>query len=164
MCHHFSSQTRYSPQGDRKGVAFTSFQYKQHIKKLISAIEPKCLPNIPTLASGFECPKIILNQIFPADYSQLTHRTFSTPIGLRSTAQKSYSSSQKLPPQDLVMIISAILSLRYNIPCRAAHIVNPPETADQVHYLKLRWSPHSHIPYTAPSQYHIETSPIVATD
>ncbi|MBW0539003.1 hypothetical protein O181_078718 [Austropuccinia psidii MF-1] len=82
MCQHFSTQTHSSPEGDRDGVAFTPFQYKQHIKKLKSAIEPKSLPNIPTSASGSEFPQVILDQIFPADYPQLTQSTFSTPQGV----------------------------------------------------------------------------------
>ncbi|MBW0491331.1 hypothetical protein O181_031046 [Austropuccinia psidii MF-1] len=125
MCQHCSTQTHSSAEGDRQGVALKPFQYKQHIKKLKSTIEPKSLPNIPTSASGSECPQILLDQIFPADYSQSTQSTFSTPVGLNSTAQKPYSGSQSLPPQDLGMIISAILSLRYNIPCRSLHILNP---------------------------------------
>ncbi|MBW0591012.1 hypothetical protein O181_130727, partial [Austropuccinia psidii MF-1] len=96
-----------------------------HIKKLKSTIAPKSLPNIPTSASGSECPQLLLDQIFPVDYSQLTQSSFSTAPGLNSTAQKPYSSSQTLPPQDLGMIISAILSLRYNIPRRASRILNP---------------------------------------
>ncbi|MBW0543472.1 hypothetical protein O181_083187 [Austropuccinia psidii MF-1] len=51
--------------------------------------------------------------------------TFSTRPSLTSTAQKPYSGTPKLPPQDLGMIISSILSLRYNIPCRASCILNP---------------------------------------
>ncbi|MBW0556899.1 hypothetical protein O181_096614, partial [Austropuccinia psidii MF-1] len=125
MCQHCSTQTHSSAEGDRQGVAFTPFQYKQNIKKLKSTIAPKSLPNIPTSASGSECPQILLDQIFPADYSQFTQSTFSTPGGLNSTAQKPYSGSQNLPPQDLGVIISAILSLRYNIPCSASHILNP---------------------------------------
>ncbi|MBW0468171.1 hypothetical protein O181_007886 [Austropuccinia psidii MF-1] len=124
MCQHCPTQTQSSPEGDRQGVAFTPSQYKQHIKKLKSAIEPKSLPNNPTSASGSEFPQTILDQIFPADYSQLTQSTFSTPPGVNSTAQKPYSSSQNLPPHALGMIISAILSLRYNIPHRASCILN----------------------------------------
>ncbi|MBW0583001.1 hypothetical protein O181_122716 [Austropuccinia psidii MF-1] len=74
---------------------------------------------------GSECPQLLLDQIFPADYSPLTQSTFSTAPGLNSTARIPYSSSQTLPPQDLGMIISAILSLRYNIPRRASCILNP---------------------------------------
>ncbi|MBW0526266.1 hypothetical protein O181_065981 [Austropuccinia psidii MF-1] len=125
MCQHCSTQTHSSPEGDRQGVSFTPFQYKQHIKKLKSAIAPKSLPNIPTSASGSGCPQILLDKPFVADYSQLTQSTFSTPPGLTSTAQKPYSGSPNLSPHDLVMIISAILSSRYNIPCRASHILNP---------------------------------------
>ncbi|MBW0550590.1 hypothetical protein O181_090305 [Austropuccinia psidii MF-1] len=125
MCQHCSTKTHSSPECDRKGVSFTPFQYKQRIKNLKSVIEPKSLPNIPTSASVSEFLQSILDQIFPADYSQLTHSTFSTPLGVNSTAQKSYSSSRKLPPQDLGMIISAILSLRYNIPRKASRILNP---------------------------------------
>ncbi|MBW0566651.1 hypothetical protein O181_106366 [Austropuccinia psidii MF-1] len=121
MCQQFSTQTHSSAEGNRHGVAFTPFQYKQHIKKLKSTILPKYLPNIPTSASQSECPQVLLDHIFPADYSQLTQSIFSTPAGLNSTAQKPYSGSQNLPPQDLGMIISAILSLRYNIPRRASH-------------------------------------------
>ncbi|MBW0546052.1 hypothetical protein O181_085767 [Austropuccinia psidii MF-1] len=109
MCQHCSTQTQSSPEGDRQGVAITTSQYKQHIKNLKSTIAPKSLPNIPTSASGSECPKLILDQIFPADYSQLTESTFSTAPGLNLTAQKPYSSSQTLPSQNLGMIISAIL-------------------------------------------------------
>ncbi|MBW0559707.1 hypothetical protein O181_099422 [Austropuccinia psidii MF-1] len=98
MCQHCSAQTHSSPEGDGQGVSFTPFQYKQHIKILKSTIAPKYLPNIPTSASGSD--------------------TFSTPAGLNSTAQKPYSGSQNTLPQDLGMIISAILSLRYNIPHR----------------------------------------------
>ncbi|MBW0560177.1 hypothetical protein O181_099892, partial [Austropuccinia psidii MF-1] len=125
ICHHFSTQTHSFPERDRKGFAFTPFQYKQHIKKLKYAIEPKSLPNIPTSASGSECLKIILDQIFPADYSQLTQITFSAAPGLNSKALKAYSRSERLSTQDLGMIISAILSLRYNIPRRASRILNP---------------------------------------
>ncbi|MBW0543658.1 hypothetical protein O181_083373 [Austropuccinia psidii MF-1] len=109
MCQHCSAKRHSSPEGDRHGVAFTPFQYKQHIKKLKSTIAPKYLPNIPTSASVSECPQILLDQIFPADYSQLTQSTFCTAPGLNSTAQKPYSGSQTLPPQDLGMLISAIL-------------------------------------------------------
>ncbi|MBW0567776.1 hypothetical protein O181_107491 [Austropuccinia psidii MF-1] len=126
MCQHCSTLTHSSPQGDRHGVSFTPFQYKQHIEKLKSTISPKSLPNIPTSASGSECPQLLLDQIFPDDYSQLTESTFSTALGLNSTAQKPYRSSQTLAPRDLGMIISAILSLRNNIPCRASRILNPP--------------------------------------
>ncbi|MBW0529755.1 hypothetical protein O181_069470 [Austropuccinia psidii MF-1] len=105
MCQHCSMQTHSFAEGDRQGVAFTPFQYTQHITKLESPIAPNSLPNIPTSASG--------------------SYTFSTPAGLNSTAQKPYSGSQNLPPQDLGMMISAILSLRYNIPCRASRILNP---------------------------------------
>ncbi|MBW0505308.1 hypothetical protein O181_045023 [Austropuccinia psidii MF-1] len=125
MCQHFSNQTHSSPEGDRQGVAFKPFQYKQHIKKLKSAIESKSLPNISTSASGSECWQIVLDQIFSPAYSQLTQSTLSTTLGVNSTAQKPYSSSQDIPPEALGMIISAILSLRYNIPHRASHILNP---------------------------------------
>ncbi|MBW0541331.1 hypothetical protein O181_081046 [Austropuccinia psidii MF-1] len=101
MCQHCTTQTHSSPEGDRQGVAFTPFQYKQNIKKLKSTIAPKSLPNIPTSASGSECPQMIFDQIFPADFSQMTQSTFSTPEGLNSTAQKSYSSSQNLPHKTL---------------------------------------------------------------
>ncbi|MBW0491482.1 hypothetical protein O181_031197 [Austropuccinia psidii MF-1] len=105
MCQHFSPQTHSSPEGDRQGVSFTPFQYKHHIKQLKSAIAPKSVPNIPTSTSGSECRKILLDQIFPADYSQLTQSRFSTPPGLTSTAQKPYSGRANLPPHDLGMII-----------------------------------------------------------
>ncbi|MBW0489454.1 hypothetical protein O181_029169 [Austropuccinia psidii MF-1] len=82
MCRHYSTQTHSSAEGDRQGVAFKPFQYKQHIKKLKSTIAPKSLPNIPTSATGSEFQQILLDQIFPADYSQLTQSTFSTPAGL----------------------------------------------------------------------------------
>ncbi|MBW0540680.1 hypothetical protein O181_080395 [Austropuccinia psidii MF-1] len=55
----------------------------------------------------------------------MTQSKSSTPLALNSTALKRYSRSQKLPPQDLGMIISNHLSLRYDIPCRAAHILTP---------------------------------------
>ncbi|MBW0514866.1 hypothetical protein O181_054581 [Austropuccinia psidii MF-1] len=125
MCQHCSTQAHSSPEVDRQGFAFKAFQYKQHIKKLKSAIAPKSLPNIPTSASGSECHQILLDQIFPADYSHLTQSTFSTPVGLTSTAQKPYSGSPNLPPHNLQMIIITIISLRYNIPCRASRILNP---------------------------------------
>ncbi|MBW0501947.1 hypothetical protein O181_041662 [Austropuccinia psidii MF-1] len=125
MCQELSTQTHSSAEGDREGVALTPFYYQQHIIKLKSTMAPKSLPNIPTSASGYECPQILLDQIFPADYSQLTQSTFSTPAGVNSTAQKPYSGSENLHPQDLGMIISAILSLSYNIPCRASCILNP---------------------------------------
>ncbi|MBW0505616.1 hypothetical protein O181_045331 [Austropuccinia psidii MF-1] len=51
--------------------------------------------------------------------------TFSTPPDLTSTTQKPYSSSPNLPPQDLGEILSVIVSLGYNTPCRASHILNP---------------------------------------
>ncbi|MBW0504592.1 hypothetical protein O181_044307 [Austropuccinia psidii MF-1] len=124
MCQHCSTQSHSPPKGDRQVVAFTPFQYKQHIKKLKSAIPPKSLPNMPTSALQSECPQILLDQIFPADYLQLTQSTFSITLARNSTAQKPYRSSQNLPPHDLGMIISAILSLRYNIPLRASRILN----------------------------------------
>ncbi|MBW0577632.1 hypothetical protein O181_117347 [Austropuccinia psidii MF-1] len=101
MCQHCSTQTHSYPEHYRQGVAFTPFQYKQHIKKLKSTIAPKSLPNNPTSASGSECLQILLDQIFPDDYSQLTQNTLSTPVGLNSTSQKAHSGSQNLPPQDL---------------------------------------------------------------
>ncbi|MBW0551078.1 hypothetical protein O181_090793 [Austropuccinia psidii MF-1] len=109
MGQHFSSQTHSSPEGDRQGISFTPFQYKQLIKQLKLATEPKYIPNIPTSASGSEFPQILLDQSFPTDYSQLTRSTSSTPPGHDSTSQKPYSGIQKLPPQELGMIISAIL-------------------------------------------------------
>ncbi|MBW0549165.1 hypothetical protein O181_088880 [Austropuccinia psidii MF-1] len=124
MCQHCSTQTQSSAEGYRQGVAITPFQYKQHIKKLKSTIAPKSLSNIPSSASGSECPQTLFDQIFSANYSQLTQSTFSTPAGLNSTAQNPYSGSQNLPPKDLGMIISAILSLGYNIPCRASPFLN----------------------------------------
>ncbi|MBW0461042.1 hypothetical protein O181_000757 [Austropuccinia psidii MF-1] len=51
--------------------------------------------------------------------------TFSTPAVLNSASQKPYIRSQNFPPQDLGMTISAIISLKYNIPHRASHILNP---------------------------------------
>ncbi|MBW0470621.1 hypothetical protein O181_010336 [Austropuccinia psidii MF-1] len=84
MCQLCSAQTHSYHEGDRKGVAFTIFQYKQQIKKLKSAIAPKSLPKIPTSASGSECPQILLDPIFPTDYFKLTESTFSTPLGLTS--------------------------------------------------------------------------------
>ncbi|MBW0488723.1 hypothetical protein O181_028438 [Austropuccinia psidii MF-1] len=125
MCQNFSTQTHSSPEGDRQEVALTPFQYKQHVKKLKSAIAPKSLPNIPTSASGSECPQILLDKPFPSGYSQLSQNTFSTPRGLYSTAQKPYSGSQNLPPQDLGMIICAIKYLRYNMPRSHSCILNP---------------------------------------
>ncbi|MBW0466773.1 hypothetical protein O181_006488 [Austropuccinia psidii MF-1] len=125
MCQHFSTQTKSSAEDDIQGVGFKPFQYKQNIKKLKSAIEPKSLPNIPTSASNSEYLQLILDQIFPAKYSQFTQRIFSTPWGVNSTAQKPYSSSKNLPTKALGILISAIGSLRYNIPCRASHILNP---------------------------------------
>ncbi|MBW0508638.1 hypothetical protein O181_048353 [Austropuccinia psidii MF-1] len=102
-----------------------SREFPSHIKKLKSDIEPKSIPNIATSESGSECLQIPTHQIFPTDYSQFTQSPFSTPPGLNSTSQKPYSVSQNLPPQDLGMIISAILSLRYNIPWRASQTLNP---------------------------------------
>ncbi|MBW0482312.1 hypothetical protein O181_022027 [Austropuccinia psidii MF-1] len=101
MGQHFSTKTDSSPEGNRKEVAFTPFQYKQHIKKRKSAIEPSSIPNIPTLASESECLQILLDQIFPKGYSPLTQSTFSTPWGINSTALKPYIRSQILPQQDL---------------------------------------------------------------
>ncbi|MBW0474944.1 hypothetical protein O181_014659 [Austropuccinia psidii MF-1] len=49
--------------------------------------------------------------------------TFSTAPALNSTSQKPYS--QKIPPQNFGIIISGILSLRYNIHHRASEILNP---------------------------------------
>ncbi|MBW0587241.1 hypothetical protein O181_126956 [Austropuccinia psidii MF-1] len=72
MCQHCSTQTHSSPEGDRQGVALTPFQYKQQIKKLKSTIAPKSLPKIHTSTSGSDCPRILLDQIFPADFSKLT--------------------------------------------------------------------------------------------
>ncbi|MBW0493354.1 hypothetical protein O181_033069 [Austropuccinia psidii MF-1] len=155
MCQHCSTQTHSSAEGNRKGVAFTPLQYKQHIKKLKSTIATKSLPNIPTSATGSECPQILLDQINPADYSQLTQSTFSTPAGLNSTAQKPYSGSQNLPSQDLQNIICAILSLRYNIPCRASCILNPALNLLIKSSISSSGGPPSCIPYTSRSQYHI---------
>ncbi|MBW0522713.1 hypothetical protein O181_062428 [Austropuccinia psidii MF-1] len=101
MCQHCSTQTHSSLEFTRQGAAFTPFQYKQHITKLKSAIEPQSRPNIATSASRSECPEILLDQIFPADYFQLTQRTFSTPPGLTSPAQKPYSGRANLPPKIL---------------------------------------------------------------
>ncbi|MBW0475482.1 hypothetical protein O181_015197 [Austropuccinia psidii MF-1] len=89
ICQHCSIKSHYSPEGDRQGVSFTHLQYKQHIKKLKSEIAPKSHPNIPTSASGPKCLQLLLDQIFPSDYSQLTQSTFSTPTDLNSTKHKS---------------------------------------------------------------------------
>ncbi|MBW0574629.1 hypothetical protein O181_114344 [Austropuccinia psidii MF-1] len=93
MCQHSS------PEGYRQVVAFKPFQYKQNIKKLKSAISPKSLPNISTSASGSKCPHILLDHIYPADYSQLTQSTFSTPLGLTSTPHNPFSGNPN-PPTD----------------------------------------------------------------
>ncbi|MBW0498260.1 hypothetical protein O181_037975 [Austropuccinia psidii MF-1] len=82
ICEHWSTQKNSSPEGDRQAVSLKSFQYKQHIKNLKSALAPKSLPNIPTSALGSEFPQIILYQILPADFSQLTQNTFSTSLSL----------------------------------------------------------------------------------
>ncbi|MBW0464631.1 hypothetical protein O181_004346 [Austropuccinia psidii MF-1] len=79
MYQHCASQTNFSPEGDRQGVSFTPFQYKQQIKNLKSAIEPKSIPNISTSESGSVCPQTLLDQIFPPDYSQLTQKNFLHP-------------------------------------------------------------------------------------
>ncbi|MBW0480984.1 hypothetical protein O181_020699 [Austropuccinia psidii MF-1] len=136
MSQHCSSQTHSSPEDDRQGVAFTPFQYKQHIKNLKSAIEPKSLPNIPTSESGSECLQLILDQIFPADYSQFTQFTLSTPPGVNLNPQKQYSSSQNLPPKALGMIISAILSLSSGgHPTPTFHV--PQDFSTRFEYLQL---------------------------
>ncbi|MBW0460311.1 hypothetical protein O181_000026 [Austropuccinia psidii MF-1] len=64
------------------------YRWDKILNWLKSAIAPKTLPNIPPSASGLECPQILFDQIFPADYCQLTQTTFSKPPGLTSTAQK----------------------------------------------------------------------------
>ncbi|MBW0469056.1 hypothetical protein O181_008771 [Austropuccinia psidii MF-1] len=125
MFQHFSTQTHSSPEGDRLVVFFSPFQYKQNMKKLKSGIEPNAIPNIPNFTSGSECLHILLDQIFPNDCSELTQSMFSTSPGLNSMELKPYSRSQKLTPQDLGMIISTILSLSYNIHCRASRILTP---------------------------------------
>ncbi|MBW0528330.1 hypothetical protein O181_068045 [Austropuccinia psidii MF-1] len=91
MSQHCSTQSHPSPEGDGQGVAFTPFQDKQHIKNLQSAIESNSIPNMPTSGSQSEFQKILLDQIFSTYYSQLNQSKFSTPAGLNSTAQKSYS-------------------------------------------------------------------------
>ncbi|MBW0554076.1 hypothetical protein O181_093791 [Austropuccinia psidii MF-1] len=77
ICQHCSTQTHSSAEGDRQGAAFTPLQYKKHIDKLKSTISPKSFPNIPTSASASECSQILLDQIFPADYSQLIKKELS---------------------------------------------------------------------------------------
>ncbi|MBW0532775.1 hypothetical protein O181_072490 [Austropuccinia psidii MF-1] len=125
MCQHCSTQTHSYLEDDRQGVVFTPFQYKWHIKKLKSAIQPKAIPKIYTLALGSECLQILLDQTFPNDYAQLTQSIFSTPPGLNSAALKPYRGSQSLLSQELRIIISAILFSRYNIPHRDSHILTP---------------------------------------
>ncbi|MBW0482638.1 hypothetical protein O181_022353 [Austropuccinia psidii MF-1] len=83
------------------------------------------IPNIPTSESGPGCLQTVLNQIFPNDNSQLMQSTLSISLDLNSTEPNTYSWSENLPPQDFGMIISTILSLSYNIPCRDSHILNP---------------------------------------
>ncbi|MBW0474591.1 hypothetical protein O181_014306 [Austropuccinia psidii MF-1] len=123
MCQHCATKTNSSPKVDMKGVAFTPFQYKNHIQNSKAAIETRFIPNFPTSASDFESLPI-----FPNDYSQLTHTTFSTPSGLNSTAQKPYSGSQNPPLEDLGIIISAILSL-YPMTSKAQTQIPLPPTA-----------------------------------
>ncbi|MBW0489142.1 hypothetical protein O181_028857 [Austropuccinia psidii MF-1] len=165
MCQHCSTQTHSSAECDQKGVAFTPFQYKQHIKKLKSTIAPKYLPNLPTYASGSECLQILFDQIFPADYSKLTQSTFSTPAGLNSTAQNPYSGSQNLPPQDLGIIISAILSVRYNIPRRASRIPNPALNLLIKSSISSSRGPHTpafHIPQALSTIFeHLQFEPVI---
>ncbi|MBW0545225.1 hypothetical protein O181_084940 [Austropuccinia psidii MF-1] len=43
MCQPCSIQTHSSAEGDRQGVAFTPFQYKQHIKNLNKPLHPNLL-------------------------------------------------------------------------------------------------------------------------
>ncbi|MBW0492847.1 hypothetical protein O181_032562 [Austropuccinia psidii MF-1] len=96
-----------------------------HLSNINSTLKISNQPLHPNLFQTSLLPQILLDQIFPADYSQFTQSTFFTPAGLNSTAQKPYSVIQNLPPQELGMIISAILSLRYNIHHRASRILNP---------------------------------------
>ncbi|MBW0482098.1 hypothetical protein O181_021813 [Austropuccinia psidii MF-1] len=125
ICKPCSYKTHLSPEGDRKGTAFTPFHYKQHIEQLKSDIEPKNIPKVPTSALGSECLQASLDQNFPKNYYQLTQSTFSTTQGLNSTAQKPYSRSNNLLPQDLGLIVSEILFLRYNI-SPGLHTLSPP--------------------------------------
>ncbi|MBW0467341.1 hypothetical protein O181_007056 [Austropuccinia psidii MF-1] len=139
MCQHCSTQTHSSPEGDRKGVAFTPLQYKQHIKKFKSAIAPTSLPNIPTSASGSE---------------QILH----------TTEQKPYSGSPNLPPQDLGMIISAILSLRYNTPRRASFILNPALNLLIKSSISSSGGPPTpafHIPHLSTIFEHLQLDPVI---
>ncbi|MBW0549603.1 hypothetical protein O181_089318 [Austropuccinia psidii MF-1] len=96
MCQHCSTETHSSPEVDRHGVAFTPFQYQQHIEKLKSTIAPRSLPNIPTSASGSEWPQLLLDQIFLADYSQLTQSTGSQ-FNCTETIQQKSNPSPKRP-------------------------------------------------------------------
>ncbi|MBW0490161.1 hypothetical protein O181_029876 [Austropuccinia psidii MF-1] len=89
MCQHCSTQTHSCPEGHRHGVAFTSFQYEQHIKKLRSAIEPNAIPNIPPLESESEHLKILLDQIFP---KHALHSTGSQFNGTEIILQESKAS------------------------------------------------------------------------
>ncbi|MBW0463862.1 hypothetical protein O181_003577 [Austropuccinia psidii MF-1] len=165
MRQFFSTQTHSSPEGDGQAVAFTPFQYKKHIKKLKSAIEPNAIPNIPTFASESNFLQSLLDQIFPKDYSQLTQSTFSTPHGLNSTALKPYSGGQQLPPQDLGMIISAILSLRYNITCRASPILTPSLSLlikSSISCSGGHSTPASHIPQDLSTLFeHLQLEPLI---
>ncbi|MBW0479026.1 hypothetical protein O181_018741 [Austropuccinia psidii MF-1] len=88
MFQHCSPQTNSSPEGDGQGVAFTAFQYKEHIKTLKSAISPKSLPNIPASASVSELRQILLDQIYPADNSQSTQSNTASQFNYAETIQK----------------------------------------------------------------------------
>ncbi|MBW0493177.1 hypothetical protein O181_032892 [Austropuccinia psidii MF-1] len=58
MCQSFPTQKNSSPEGDRPGVYFTPFQYKQNIENLKLAIEAKSIAKIPTSESGSESPQL----------------------------------------------------------------------------------------------------------
>ncbi|MBW0484526.1 hypothetical protein O181_024241 [Austropuccinia psidii MF-1] len=45
MCQHCSTQTHSSPEGDRQGVAFTPFQYKQHISQISMPVSANMTPS-----------------------------------------------------------------------------------------------------------------------
>ncbi|MBW0555181.1 hypothetical protein O181_094896 [Austropuccinia psidii MF-1] len=93
MCQHCSTQTHSSCEGERHRVSLKTFQYKQHIKKL------KSLPDIPTSESGSECPQILWDQIFPADYSQSTQSTGSQ-LNCTETIQQQSNPSPTEPWND----------------------------------------------------------------
>ncbi|MBW0528244.1 hypothetical protein O181_067959 [Austropuccinia psidii MF-1] len=98
MCQHCTTQKHSSPEVDRQGVSFRPLQYKHHIKQLKSAIAPKSLPNIPTSASGSQCPENSIQSNSPCGLSSIDPKHILHTTGSQFNCTETIMQQSKTSP------------------------------------------------------------------